>query len=304
MIIVFGSLNMDLVAAVPHLPVPGETVLCDRYDTMPGGKGNNQAVAAARAGGRVAMAGALGRDGFGIALRDALAVEGVDHQWVVDTDRPTGIAMIAVDSHGENAITVAAGANGQADDRVISDAALGADTILLMQMETPLGPVRSLLRRGRAVGAKTVLNTAPALALTPDDLAGLDCLVANEGEIAVMARALDAGPGEDPGAAAAAVRTAGVRACVVTLGAQGVLVVDRAGATRIAGFPANVVDTTGAGDTFCGVLAQSLAAGYSLRDAARRGAAAGALACEALGAQMSMPRSEQIADLSRLPAKP
>jgi len=305
-ILVFGSLNMDLVLRVPAIPRPGETVLGDSYETKPGGKGNNQAVAAARAGAAVAMAGAVGDDAFGRALTDNLRAEGIDATAVVAADRPTGIAMITVDPAGENAISVAAGANGAAAAARVDAARLGPGTTVLMQMEVPAAENAALARAAAGRGARVVLNAAPAAPVDRATLDALAVLVVNEGEAVAVAR--HAGlAGEDAADAARSLALAAGLVCIVTLGGEGALAVDGSGGRAAGARPADgaavwrlgalsvrPVDTTGAGDTFTGVLAAGLDAGLALPDALRRAGAAAALACTGLGAQESMPRGAAI----------
>ena len=299
MIVVFGSLNMDLVMAVPALPRPGETVLCPSYRVLPGGKGNNQAVAAARAGGTVRLFGRVGADGFGDALRANLLANGIADGDVRTAEAPTGCAAITVDPGGENAIAVASGANlaVHADD--VPDAALASGGFLVAQMEVPAEENWALLRRARAAGMRTVLNLAPAPAATPGLAAALretvDVLVVNELEATALAAGL--GEGAAPADAAALCRrlsgTLGVT-CVLTLGGRGVLACDGTRTWSVGALPVAVVDTTGAGDTFTGALAAALDAGEALPQALCWAAAAAALACCGRGAQDSMPHARQI----------
>lgn len=301
MIVVFGSLNMDLVMTVPSLPRPGETVLTESYTTMPGGKGNNQAIAAARAGARVVMAGAVGADEFGRRLTDNLRRNGVDPTRVATAERPTGVAYICVDDGAENFITVASGANLSATADLVPDGVLGRGTTVLMQMEVPAEQNWAVLQRAHDAGARTILNVAPAAPVPADALAALDVLVVNELEATAVAAALGL---EANGAARAAERLArdfGL-ACIVTLGARGALAADGTALWRVAPMPVTPVDTTGAGDAFTGVLAAGLDAGLDLAGALRRASAGAALACLALGAQESLPTADAVdAALARVP---
>ncbi len=308
MIVVFGSLNVDLVMRVGRLPRPGETVLCDGYAVRPGGKGNNQAVAAARAGGAVRLFGCIGRDDFGRMLTVRLAENQVMAAGVTPADLPTGCAAIVVDDRGENVITVAAGANRAARADDVPDAVLGPRATVVLQMEVPPAENWRLLERARRAGARTVLNTAPASVLTAADVGGLpglvDVLVANEGEGALVAAAmgLSVTPGDPVRLTLGLAERLGA-ACVVTLGGRGAVAAERGAAWRVGSLPVRVADTTGAGDTFTGVLAASLDAGRDLRGALHLASAAGALACEAVGAQESMPVAPTIAARARdLPA--
>jgi ribokinase len=291
MILVFGSINVDLIVPVPQLPQPGETVLGGEYALLPGGKGANQALAARRAGSDVMLAGAVGRDSFaGIAL-DQLRREGVDTALVRTVEQPTGCAAIMVSCAGENTIAVAPGANaGVRSDRV-PDELLDANTVLVAQMEVPLGETGALIRRLRARGGHCLLNLAPALPVDLELLSEIDLLVANEREAATI--------GPDPIWLARRLR----RALVVTRGAAGATAYGADG--RLVEVPAltvHPVDTTGAGDTFVGVLAAALDRGSSLALALRRASVAAGLACLARGAQTAMPDAAAVdAAMARLP---
>ena len=278
MILVFGSINVDLAVPVPHLPAPGETVLGGDYRLLPGGKGANQALAARRAGAAAVLAGAVGADAFAAVALELLRRDGVDLALVREVGLPTGCAAIMIGHGGENAIAVASGANRAATAASIPDALLGPATMVVCQMEVPAAETAALLARARAAGARTVLNLAPALPPGPIDLTQLDVLVANEGEAASLGGGL-----------------ARPRAAVVTRGAAGATAYLPGG--REIAVPAlaiDPVDTTGAGDTFVGVLAAGLDGGLDFAAALRRAGAAAALACLALGAQSAMPEREAI----------
>jgi ribokinase len=281
---VVGSANLDLVASTPRRPAAGETVLGTAFAEHPGGKGLNQAVAAARAGASVAFVGAVGRDAAGETLRAVLTAEHIDTGSLALSDQPSGRALIIIDAEGENSIVVVPGAN----ERAAADA-LPTARVVLVQLEIPLAVVTAALDRARAAGATTVLNAAPAAALPRDLLAAVDVVVANEAE----AQALG---GVD------ALLAAGVTTAIVTRGAEGAAVV-RAGARwHQPAFPVRAVDTTAAGDAFCGVLAAGLASGRDLAAAVRAAAAAGALAAAAPGAVPSLPGADAIAALLAGPA--
>ena len=300
MIVVFGSLNIDLVVGVRSLPRPGETVLGPGYDVVAGGKGANQALAAARAGAAVSLAGAVGRDAFAETALAELAAAGVDLAGVVRRGPRTGAAFITVDRAGENQIVVASGANRKARQSQVPDEALGRDSLVVLQMEVPAAENWALARRARKRGARVMLNAAPAGALPPEVLSSLDWLVANEIEIRAIAAA--AGHrGEDPRAAGTAV-AAGTGAVVVTLGAAGAVAFAGGEAWEIGALPVKPVDSTAAGDAFVGALAAALDAGAALPAAMRRASVAGALACLARGAQPSLPTRAAIeARLKELP---
>jgi ribokinase len=276
---VVGSANLDLVAATARLPAPGETVLGTDFAQHAGGKGLNQAVAAARAGATTTFIGAVGDDDAARVLLAELAAAGIDTSLVGVRQRPTGRAVITVDERGENSIVVVPGANGE-----VTVDALPAAAVVLAQLEVPVAAVADALRLARAAGAITVLNPAPAARLEADLLRLVDVLVPNEHEVALLGSAdrLLAG---------------GVGAVVTTLGGAGVRVVTPDGAWHVAPFHVLPVDTTGAGDAFCGTLAARLAAGDALDAAVRVASAAGALATTRRGAVPSMPHAAEVAAL-------
>lgn len=301
MIIVFGSLNMDLVLTVPSIPRPGETVLCDEYVTKPGGKGCNQAVAAARAGASVEMVGRVGDDGFGQSLLTGLADQRVGTQGVLRSGRPTGMAYICVETSGENAIAVASGANLDADAAQLADMELGADSLLVMQMEVPPEQNWNAIERVKAAGGSVILNVAPAAPVSHDVLGALDMLVVNEIEAQAIAAqlGLPVGGGEET---ARALSRAGNLTCVVTLGGKGALAVDRGQLWQVDSMDIDPVDTTGAGDAFTGVLAAGIDSGLPLPAALHRASVGAALACMALGAQESLPTEDAITrNMDRVP---
>lgn len=289
MIVVFGSLNVDLVVAVERLPVAGQTLLArEELRTLPGGKGANQAVAAARDGAHVVLAGAVGRDALAELAAGTLRAAGVDLARVRVADAPTGCALICTDVEGRNQIVVARGANARADPAQVEDALLGPGTILVQQLETTPEATAILLRRARARGARTILNLAPAAALPDGALRDVDVLVVNEDEGAWLGGHLGCGPD------AAALHARLGAAVIRTLGADGVEWGE--GGARGA-FPAprtHVRDTTGAGDCFVGVLAAALECGAPLASACRRATVAASLACTRPGAQAGMPTRAEI----------
>jgi ribokinase len=291
-IVVFGSINVDLVARVERLPGPGETVKGPDYQVFPGGKGANQALAARRAGAEVAMIGAVGEDGFRARGLELLTADGVDVADVATVDAPTGIAMIAVDRRAENLIIVASGANGHARADAVSRR-IGEGDTLVLQFEVPDAAVLDAARAASARGGRVVLNAAPAAPVAEELARLVDVLIVNEHEAGEVGRG--AGLPEDPIAFARAFakRTGG--AVVVTLGAEGAYAVDGEHEIRIAAPRVEVVDTTAAGDAFVGALAAALDRGASLEDAVVDGIAAGSLAVEVLGAQPSLPFRDAIA---------
>jgi ribokinase len=283
MILVFGSINVDIIVPVPRLPEPGETVLGGDYQLLPGGKGANQAVAARRAGADVVIAGAVGSDSFARVALDPLIRAGIDTRLMRTVAVPTGCAAIMVSESGENMIAVASGANITVCADQVPDAIFGPETILITQMEVPPTETAAVIRRVRAAGGSALLNLAPALAIEANLLGKIDLVVANEGEAATL--------GADPGQIAGRLR----RGLVVTRGAAGATAYLAQGSTFSApALPIVPIDTTGAGDTFVGVLAAALDAGAALEIGLRRASAAAGLACLARGAQSSMPDAAAI----------
>lgn len=291
---VLGSINMDLVVRTPRLPAAGETILGGPFESFPGGKGANQAVAAARMGAPVMMIGCIGADSYGEQMRDVLVGEKVDVSNVAQrADAATGVALITVDDeHGENTIVVAGGANLTLTPVDVNTArsAIEAADILLMQLEIPLEAVAHAAAIARGAGVRILLNAAPAVKLPDALLAGVDVLIVNRGEAALLAGA-DAE--DDP--AGVATHLAGVvrDASVITLGAEGALICDDEKTRRIPAAFVRPIDTVGAGDAFAGALAAALARGTDLDEAGRLASAAGALATTRRGAIPSLPRADE-----------
>jgi ribokinase len=289
MLLVFGSLNADMLFEVHALPRPGETVLCPGYRLAAGGKGANQAAAAAKAGARVRMVGHLGDDGFGRFARATLEAADVDCSGVRVSKKATAIAVIGVDRRGENQIIVASGANLDTHASQVSGPELSPEVTLLCQNEIAPEATFELIARARTRGARTILNLAPASPLPPAVLTALDMLVVNEIEAAAA--------GGESGEPAAMARTLAGRhglICVVTLGAQGAIAVGPDQAWRVGSLAVEPVDTTGAGDAFVGVLAAALDQRRRLPDALRRASIAAGLACTRIGAQTSQPAEAEI----------
>jgi len=319
-VLVVGSVNVDLVVAAPRLPGPGQTVAGGDLARYQGGKGGNQATAAARLGARVAFVGAVGDDEMGRQARSALALEGIDVAGLAVSSRATGVALIVVDPRGENLITVAPGANDEVHAVHVRTAlaalAPGPDDVVLVCREIPAAGVRAALEVGREAGSITILNPAPADGLDAATIALADILTPNETELAQLAgpgsgpssgrgdpetaeRQVLAGQPTDAGAFPAARSErdgdARARAVVVTLGAAGALVVRATGAAVAVPAPAvEAVDTTGAGDTFNGALAAGLADELDLARAVRRAVAAAALSTTRRGARGGMPTRAEL----------
>jgi ribokinase len=295
-VVVVGSLNMDLVARAPHLPVPGETIGGTAFATAHGGKGANQAVAAARLGAATAMVGCVGDDAFGGSLLGGLRTDGIDVSGVrVEKGESSGVALIVVDERGGNGIVVVPGANGKlspADvDRQLS--LIAAARLVVLQLETPLETVRHAARLARSLGRTVVLNPAPAQPLPPELVACADYLVPNE----VEAAALCGRPVRTVAEASDAAQQlrGGRDTCVlVTLGAQGVVVATAAGTSHRPARSENAVDSTAAGDTFIGGLCAGLAAGRTLDEAIAYAQAAAGISVTRRGAQPSIPFANEV----------
>ena len=295
---VLGSANLDIVVPVPHHPAIGETVLGGHHDRIPGGKGANQAVAAARLGARVAMVGRVGSDDAGTTLRTALQDAGVDcRHLVVDGQALSGLALIGVDRSGDNTIIVSPGANDRVgpDDVAAAAPLLASAAVTLVQLEVPTMAVEAAV--AAAVG-KVVLNPAPAFLLSAALLERVDVLVPNRIELAQLAGSAEA---DDLAAVEEMARSLPVPTVVVTLGADGALLVAGGDAVLLPAPPVEAVDTTGAGDAFCGAIAEALARGVAIDEATARAVHAGSLATTRRGAQPSLPTGAQVnASLARL----
>ncbi|MER9414808.1 ribokinase [Mesorhizobium sp. M0306] len=293
MIVVIGSINLDLIASVDRLPGPGETVRGSGFATAPGGKGANQALAAARAGAKVRMVGAVGKDSF---ASDALALlrDGkIDLSGVGETFASTGTALIMVGADGENVIAVVAGANDSVVPGDLSKAFLKNGDVVLLQLEIPLQTVEAALDAARTAGAITVLNTAPFHSDAAGFLGKADYLVANETEFDLYGEALSLSGRDRPARMRDYAARTG-RTIVVTLGPDGVLAAMPDDLLMVPALQITPLDTVGAGDTFCGYFAVGLAAGLPLDQALARAAAAGSLACLKAGAQPAIPLARDV----------
>jgi ribokinase len=292
MIIVFGSLNVDFVICTDTLPRPGETVTGGTYFTAAGGKGGNQACASALLGGQVAMVGTVGTDQWAEIVLEPLREAGVDISRVsISNKATTGCALIMVDKAGENAISVASGANSLTVAEQVAGDLLGSNTLLVAQMETPPEETWRVFRRARQAGARTLLNVAPVL---PDGVLQLDLvdyLVVNEIELQALA---EPHPSANIEETAQALSRKHKLACIVTLGGEGVLCVDTNHVFRVPAKPIEVIDTTGAGDMFIGAMAEALDRGTDLEAAVTWACAAAALACTRMGATPSYPDRAEV----------
>jgi ribokinase len=295
-VVVVGSSNTDMILRVAHVPRPGETLLGGSFSTAPGGKGANQAVAAARAGGSVAFIARLGRDSLGDDALAGFQREGMTLSHVTrDPGEPSGVALIFVGSDGENSIGVAGGANQRLSPRDIAAAKglIKGARVLLLQLETPLKTVEAAADLARKAGVEVILNPAPAQVLPDSLLRKISLLTPNETEASMLT---GIGVADIPSAtqAARALQKRGARDVIVTMGANGALVAIGEEATWVPGFKVKAVDTTAAGDVFNGALAVRIAEGCKVIDAVRFAHAAAAISVTRRGAQPSIPTRREI----------
>lgn len=295
-IVVIGSLNMDLVVRVARMPQPGETVPGRDFQTIPGGKGANQAVAAALLGGSVAMVGRVGNDAFGSELINNLRRQGVDISHVqLEDDAATGTAMIMVDEMGQNSIVVAAGANGRLAREDVDglERLLSQAKYLLLQFEVPLDTVQYATEKAQSHGVKVVLNPAPARPVPPQFLSRVDYVIPNESEASLLSgvQVHDLASAEE---AARRLQGYGVPVVILTLGEKGALLVTGEKVCHVPAHRVEAVDTTAAGDAFIGGLAMALVQGYPLEEAVRYATCAGTLAVTRFGAQTSLPSAKEV----------
>ena len=300
-IAVVGSLNMDLVVRAPHMPIPGETVIGSDFRTIPGGKGANQAVAAARLGAEVTLIGRVGDDDFGRAQLRNLGELSIDTTHVVvDSEAATGIALITLDANGQNSIVLAPGANMRLTKEDIN-AAQGAivwSDVLVLQLENPLEVVVHAIDIAYAEGVKVILNPAPARSIPKETLAKLDYLIPNESETALLT-GIEVADLDSAKEAAERLREEGVGTVILTLGDRGAFLSSAKESVHIPGYEVEVVDTTAAGDAFVGGLAVALAQGQNLAEVVRYANAAGALAVTRLGAQPSLPTRQEVEEFMK-----
>ena len=293
LILVFGSLNIDMVMCVDEMPRPGNTLLCPGYDLFPGGKGANQAAAAALSGPSTRLFGSVGKDIFAEKIKNSLLQCGVTIDHVQEIDLPTGCATICVDKDGENMIVVASGANTQTRAENVNNDFLTPETTLLTQCEVPCPETWDLIKRAKAKGARTILNLAPAYKVPVEVLQHLDYLIMNEMEVTILSLYL--GFREiSPIAAAQKIAKTHQITCLVTLGNAGSFAASPEESWQVPALKINAVDTTAAGDAFSGAFAARLDAGDSLKEALKYAAVASGLACTKLGAQTSLPTSEEV----------
>jgi len=292
-ILVVGSLNADLVVRAPRFPQPGETISGDDLQVIPGGKGANQAVAAARLGAKVSMLGRVGTDNFSDVLIGNLQQSNVDTAPIRRDNASTGTAIIVVDKDGQNSIVLSPGANGKMTNADVENASFPSGGLLVLQLEIPLPTVIGAAQLAHKNGMRVLLNPAPAQQL-PDELISLaDFLIPNETELSLLA----ATPVSDIVSAEKAARkllNGGAKNVVVTLGSKGAFFVNAETSGRVDAFKVDVVDTTAAGDAFVGGFATSILENKSLEESVRFGCACGALAATKFGAQPSLPTREDV----------
>ncbi|MEN8143625.1 MAG: ribokinase [Gemmatimonadota bacterium] len=298
-IVVVGSSNTDFVVRVPDIPSPGETVLGSTFATVAGGKGANQAVAAARLGAAVTFVARVGSDAWGDAALQACAAEGINTEYMVrDPETPSGVALIAVDDRGENAIAVATGANGRLSSADVEAAlpAIREADVLVLQLETPLDAVTRAAELGASEGARVILNPAPASGpLDGELLRSVSVLTPNLGEAAVLS-GRPPGGSEEARSAARHLRAHGAANVLITMGERGVLLEGEEASGEIEAPSVQATDTTAAGDAFTGALAVALGEGRALLDAARFAVQAAAVSVTRPGAQPSLPTREDVPD--------
>jgi ribokinase len=292
-VLVFGSINVDLVTRVERFPSPGETVSGMSFTLYPGGKGANQALASARAGAPTRLVGAVGRDAFAATALALVDEAGVDLTYVARVEQATGCAAILVSATGENMIASVSGANASADPGSIPDALLTRGSTVSLQHELPAAANQALIERARLQGSRVVLNASPWRPLAFDTLHAIDCLIVNEIEAAALATDCGWPPSPHELALAAAAAIHGLT-IVVTLGEHGALAARGGDMLRVQAPGIRAIDTTGAGDAFGGTLLAALDDDAPLDEALRRAVAAGSLACTAAGAQPSFPERSAV----------
>jgi ribokinase len=295
-IIVIGSTNMDMVVKTSHIPVPGETVLSGSFFMNPGGKGANQAVSVARLGGDVAFVSKVGNDVFGKQSTQSFQEEGIDIAHLLSDDTlPSGVALITVDRSGENSIVVASGANAGLTPADLEDALdkIAGAGIVLMQLEIPMETVHFAAIYAVKHGVKVILNPAPANTLPPKLLSCIDIITPNQSEAAMLS-GINVTDAATAAQAAVAIHNLGVKSVIITMGAMGCVIYDKGEITLVPAQKVEAVDTTAAGDVFCGALAVALAEGGTLFDAVNFASRAAAISVTRMGAQPSIPYRREL----------
>ena len=292
-ILVVGSLNADLVVRAPRFPQPGETISGEDLQVIPGGKGANQAVAAARLGANVSMLGRVGKDNFGDFLLDNLKANHVDTSHIQRDDASTGTATIIVDANGQNSIVLSPGANGKVTSSDVEHASFSTFNLLLLQLEIPTPTVLSAAKLAMQNGVRVILNPAPAKELPNELIALADFIIPNETELSLLT-GMEVKDIPSTEKAAKALLQKGAQNVIVTLGSKGALIVNKETNSHVESFHVEVVDTTAAGDAFIGGFASILDSSKSLEGAVRYGCACGALAATKFGAQPSLPTKQEV----------
>jgi ribokinase len=293
-ILVVGSMNADLVVRSPRFPKPGETISGEDLQIIPGGKGANQAVAAARQGASVSMVGRVGNDSFGPELIKNLQQNNVDTDHVqTDSQAATGTATIIVDANGQNSIVLSPGGNGRVSPADVEAVSFSGHKLLLLQLEIPIETVLAAAQRAKQSGLRVVLNPAPARPLPEELISSSDFIVPNEPELSMLTDQT-VNDIESAKKAAKSLLERGVQNVIVTLGANGALIVNKQITKHVPSFKVEVVDTTAAGDAFIGGFASALLQNKPLEEAVRYGCACGALAATKFGAQPSLPTKEEV----------
>ncbi len=292
-IFVVGSLNADLVVKSPRFPQPGETISGEDLQIIPGGKGANQTVAAARQGVKTAMIGRVGSDSFAPFLVDNLKANQVDTSHVHIDSSATGTAIIVVDSNGQNSIVLSPGANGKVSPADVDSASFLSSKLLLLQLEIPTPTVLHAAQQARAHGLTVILNPAPAKTLPAELISTVDILIPNESELSLLT-GLPVTDVSSAEIAAKEILNQGVKTVIVTLGSKGALLVTSTQVKQVDTYKVDVVDTTAAGDAFIGGFASAMLSGKSLEDSVRYGCACGTLATTKFGAQPSLPTKDEV----------